>query len=92
MRIFSIHLSRILIAIISFSLSFSVFAAESCSIQNGMSAELSTYITNVEALLSKIYAESSKVQCGTNKDGTNSAMATAEKTYSALNGSTNAVL
>jgi hypothetical protein len=91
MKIFSSSLGKIFtVIVVSFFCVTSVYAGEEgCTMDNGMSEELITYLRTADALLSKIGDEASKVQCGIGTDGGNSASASTERAQSTIVGSIN---
>lgn len=60
-----------------------------CTIKDGMSEELATYLKTTESLLSRIGEEAAKKQCNTNANGENSASASVDKTMSTVVGTMN---
>lgn len=62
-------------------------ATQACSINQGLSEELTAYVATLGKLLSKIETEATKKGCGT--DGTESTSANINKTASAFVGSMN---
>lgn len=89
MKILFISLIRIIIlGLFSCFFVVSVYASDAdCTIKNGMSEELATYMKTTEKLLSRINDEAAKKTCSTN--GENTASANINKTMSAVVGSMN---
>ncbi len=91
MKVFALFSRKIFtITVMSFFCVTSVYAGgESCTMDNGMSEELTTYLRTADVLLTKIGDEASKVQCGIGTDGGNSASASTERVQSTIVGSIN---
>lgn len=92
MKRFHTFLGRTIVFIVLsfFAVDFSSAATtttETCTINQGLSEELTAYVTTLGKLLSKIETEALKKQCGTN--GAESTSANVNKTVSAIVGSMN---